>query len=339
MKMRKTVKKPKIDFVLIWVDGNDPEWQKEKNKYDENNDKGDSTIIRYRSWDNLQYWFRGVEKFAPWVNKIHFVTWGHLPPWLNVNHPKLHIVNHKDYIPEEYLPTFNANTIEMNLHRIEGLAEQFVYFNDDMFITNYVKPDDFFKNGVPRDVFGLNCIYFGKKSAGFFNGNDVELINIHFDKKQCFKKDFRKWYHPINGWKSLVRTTMLMIWPWFPGFYYSHLPSNFLKSTFKEVWKLEEETLKATCRDKFRTKSNVNQWLIKYWQLASGNFIPRSRKIGRCFHIKERNYGLALNSVREGRYKMICINDTIYTENFEKKKREVQEAFQKLLPEKSGFER
>ena len=173
--------------MLIWVDGNDPEWQKEKNKYDESNDKGDSTIIRYRSWDNLQYWFRGVEKFAPWVNKIHFVTWGHLPPWLNVNHPKLHIVNHKDYIPEEFLPTFNANTIEMNLHRIKGLAEQFVYFNDDMFITDYVKPEDFFKNGVPCDVFALNCIYFGKKSAGFFNGNDLELINIHFDKKEASK--------------------------------------------------------------------------------------------------------------------------------------------------------
>ena len=55
----------KIDFVMIWVDGNDPEWQKEKNIYDKSNDKGDSTIVRYRSWDNLQYWFRGVDT-SPW---------------------------------------------------------------------------------------------------------------------------------------------------------------------------------------------------------------------------------------------------------------------------------
>ena len=86
------------------------------------------------------------------------MTWGHLPEWLDTTNPKLHIVNHKDYIPEEFLPTFNANTIELNLHRIEGLADQFVYFNDDMFVTNYVKPAEFFKNGIPRDVFALNCI-------------------------------------------------------------------------------------------------------------------------------------------------------------------------------------
>ena len=183
----------KIDFVMIWVDGNDPEWQKEKNKYDSSTEKGDNTIVRYRSWDNLQYWFRGIEKFAPWVNKVHFVTWGHLPPWLNKEHPKLNIVNHRDYIPEKYLPTFNANTIELNLHRIEGLSEQFVYFNDDMFITDHVKPRDFFRGGRPMDTYSMDCIFFAKKSAGFFNGNDIELINTHFNKNECMKKHFTKY--------------------------------------------------------------------------------------------------------------------------------------------------
>ena len=92
----------------MWVDGNDPEWQKEKNNYDKK-DNADGSIVRYRDWDLLQYWFRGVEKFAPWVNKVYFITWGHLPKWLDTSNPKLVIVNHKDYIPEEYLPTFSAN--------------------------------------------------------------------------------------------------------------------------------------------------------------------------------------------------------------------------------------
>ena len=35
-----------IDFVVTWVDGNDPN-------------------VRFRDWDNMQYWFRAVEKFAP----------------------------------------------------------------------------------------------------------------------------------------------------------------------------------------------------------------------------------------------------------------------------------
>lgn len=194
-----TVNNNKIDFVIIWVDGNDPEWRKEKAKYDGSNYKGDGSDIRFRDWDNLQYWFRGIEKYTPWVNKVHFVTWGHLPSWLNTEHPKLNIVNHKDYIPEQYLPTFNSHTIELNLHRIEGLAEQFVYFNDDMFITQPMKPEDFFNKGLPCDTFAMNAIYFGKDSAGFFNGADMEVINEHFNKKEALKENFFKWYNVKNG--------------------------------------------------------------------------------------------------------------------------------------------
>ena len=328
----------KIDFVMIWVDGNDPEWQKEKNKYDSSGEKGDNTVVRYRSWDNLQYFFRGVEKFAPWVNKIHFVTWGHLPPWMNTSHPKLNIVNHRDYIPEKYLPTFNANTIELNLHRIEGLADQFVYFNDDMFVTAPVKPEDFFRDGRPMDTYSLDCIYFGKKSAGFFNGNDIELINIHFDKNECMKRDFRKWFSLRNGIKRVIKTHALNMWPWFPGMYYNHLPGNYLKSTFVKIWELEGDTLDATCMDKFRTKSNCNQWLMKFWQLAEGLPVPRGVGIGRCFHIKDNIWDEALDSIARGRYRLICINDTIYTKDFDLQKQQVIDAFETLLPEKSAFE-
>ena len=167
----------KIDFVIIWVDGGDPEWQAEKSKYQSDTENTDTRSIRYRDWDNLQYWFRAVEKYAPWVNKIHFVTWGHLPSWLDTTNPKLNIVNHKDYIPPEYLPTFSSHTIELNLHRIEGLAEQFVYFNDDMFLNKPVRPDDFFKNGLPCDTADVHCIYFANDSAGHFHGADIEVIN------------------------------------------------------------------------------------------------------------------------------------------------------------------
>ncbi len=136
----------KIDFVLLWVDGSDLRWLEEKNRYSDSGGivSASQSAARYRDWDNLQYWFRGVEKFAPWVNKIYFITWGHTPSWLNKAHPKLKIVNHRDFIPEEYLPTFNSNAIELNLHRIDGLSEHFVAFNDDMFIIDHVEARDFF---------------------------------------------------------------------------------------------------------------------------------------------------------------------------------------------------
>src|SRR5699024_7559051 len=114
----------KIDFVITWVDDSDSDWLNAKNSYVENEVK-DSRDIRYRDWDTLHFLFRGIEKFTPWVNKVFLVTWGHLPKWLNLNHPKLRVVKHEEFIPKKYLPTFNSHTIELNLHRIKDLSERF----------------------------------------------------------------------------------------------------------------------------------------------------------------------------------------------------------------------
>ena len=63
-----------IDFVILWVDGNDPAWREEfvRTRQAENDDASE---IRYRDWRNLHYWFRSAERFAPWVRKVHFITW------------------------------------------------------------------------------------------------------------------------------------------------------------------------------------------------------------------------------------------------------------------------
>lgn len=328
-----------IDFVIIWVDGSDPKWRAEKDKYDTRVKSTSNSEVRFRDWDNLQYWFRGVEKFAPWVNKVHFVTCGHLPDWLNTENPKLHIVNHRDYIPEKYLPTFSSHTIELNLHRIEGLSEQFVYFNDDMFITAPTKPDDFFRNGKPRDTFALDCIYFNTDSAGYFNGADVTVINKYIRKKTALLKNFGKWFDPRNGAKNVLRTLLLVPWWYFQGFYYQHTPSSFLKSTFDELWEKELETLDTTCSHKFRQSGDVNQWLMKYWQLATGNFEVRRDSFAYCYHVKEENYSDLLKDIPSKKHNMLCINDVNETYDFESKKEGVKAAFEKLLPEKSSFEK
>lgn len=106
-------------------------------------------VCRYRDWASFRYWFRAVEKYAPWVRYVHLVTWGHVQSWLNLECPKLKIVNHKDYMPPEYLPTYNCNPLELNLFRISGLSEHFVYFNDDMLLARPVAPEDFFIGGKP----------------------------------------------------------------------------------------------------------------------------------------------------------------------------------------------
>ncbi len=280
-----------------------------------------------------------MEKYAPWVNKIHFITWGHLPSWLDTSNPKLHIVNHRDYIPEQYLPTFNSNTIELNINRIEGLAEHFVLFNDDMFITKPVTPSDFFIDGKPCDTYALDAIYFGRDSVGATNGNNIAVINNNFKKKEQLKKDWKKWYSPANGIKRVIRTALLYPWKWFPGMYYLHIHTNLLKSTMDTVWEKEYEVLDSTCRAQFRQPTNdVNQWLFKNWQLATGISVPVNGKEMHCFHIHESSSD-ACEAIRAGKFKIICVNDTGKTVDFEKKVIEVKEAFQQLLPEKSKFEK
>lgn len=337
------MEKEKIDFVIMWVDGDDPLWQKEKSKYDLNSN-ADGSIYRYRDWDLLRYWFRGVEKFAPWVNKIYFITWGHLPKWLNVDNEKLVIVKHEDYIPEKYLPTFSANTIENNIFRINELSEHFVLFNDDLFLINNVKMTDFFKNGKPLDTPALN-VHCPKKSliSQYFCINDVNIINEYFDFKESLSNNRMKWFNLKNG-KALLRTIVLKKCPRFPGFWQHHLSSSFCKSTFEEVWNKEFEILDNTCMHKFRETSDVNQWLFKEWQLASGNFENRSHNFGRSFYIDRdglnQNGSDIIYYIRKQKGKMIAINDGPMNEDeFENFKKSLKASFQSILSDKSTFEK
>ena len=70
-----------VDFVVTWVDSNDKKWQEEKelNFKEQFNSPLLNDESKYRDWDFFRFWFRAVEANAPWVNKIHLVTSGHVP--------------------------------------------------------------------------------------------------------------------------------------------------------------------------------------------------------------------------------------------------------------------
>lgn len=326
----------KIDFVIIWVDGNDKKWQAERLKYESNH--SDNRDIRYRDWNNLQYWFRGVEKFAPWVNKVHFVTWGHIPEWLNTENPKLNIVRHDEYMPKEYLPTFNSNAIELNIHRIKGLEEQFVYFNDDMFICNHVSKEDFFKDGIPTDSGILSpIIQENKQGIGTTVANNIGIINEHFNKNDQINKKILNWYNPCYGIQN-IKNIFLLPWEKFCGFYEIHIASNFLKTTFLNLWNLESDELQKTSMHKFRNvKEDLNQWVMRDWQLASNNFVPRKTNFGINFDLSKQLIEANI-AISKQKYKMICLNDSDKVEDFELAKEMINLSFDKILSQKSSFE-
>lgn len=332
----------KIDFVIPWVNGSDLNWLTEKEQYKPGT-LADASSHRYRDWDNLQYWFRGVEKFAPWVHKIYFITWGHVPAWLNIKHPKLQIVNHKDYIPTQYLPTFSANPIELNMHRIKGLEEKFVYFNDDMFLVSPVNECDFFEKGEPCDsaVLSVHCYQRGIIES-HIPLSDVGVINDFFDMHQVIKRDFSKWLQPCYGLSLLLRSACLMPSPRFPGFWQHHLPTSFCKSTFQEVWEKVPEIMDETCSHKFRNTMDVNQWLMREWKICKGEFVPRGRKFGRSFHIDRKGLKILPDIqeyIEKQKGKIVVINDGVMSEKeFDDAREKICSSFQKILPEKSEFE-
>lgn len=332
----------KIDFVLTWVDDGDPEWLKEKEKYSKQNNptkefKSVTAENVYRDWEILRFWFRAVEKYAPWVNKIFFVTYGHIPSWLNTEHEKIVVVNHTDFLPADALPTFNSRAIETSFHKIKGLSEQFVYFNDDFFINDDVKEEDFFVEGTPKDSAILSPIVPNRYTTANIQVNDVEIINDYFSKKEVLKKDFKKWFTFLYR-KKILRSILFSPFGTFVGFYEPHIPNSYLKSTFEKVWELEKATLTMTTYSKFRNKNNVNQWLFRYWQLASGNFVPRSIQFGKFYQLAKDNTEL-FDDIENAKHKVICINDTFEGIDYEKTKNDLIASFQKKFPQKSTFER
>ena len=326
-----------IDLIVPWVDGTDPVWQAEKAKYAPA-PRGDDRVIRYRSWDHFRYFFRGVEQNLPWVRTVHFVTWGHLPAWLNAAHPKLHIVRHTDYIPPAYLPTFSANPIELNLHRIEGLAEHFIFANDDTFFLRPLEPDFFFKNGLPADSAIQNVLQFkARDGIDHIVANDLTLLNSHFSKKECIQKNRGKWFSPRYK-RGALQNLYLQRFTNFTGFLDPHMPNAFLKRTFEAVWAAEPDYLDNVCRSRVRSYGDVNQWLMRYWQLAAGDFIPTAPNRGRLFAIGRDDAAIE-TAVKTAAFPMLCLSDHDETVDFEREDRFISALLGGRFPAPSAFER
>ncbi len=328
----------KIDFVVTWVDGNDPEWQEEKAKYDTRVADNSATKNRFRDWDLMRYWFRGVEKFAPWVNNVYLVTCGHYPKWLNLDNPKLKLVKHSDYIPAELLPTFNSNVIEMHLNNIEELSEQFVLFNDDIYLIAESTPEDFFVDGKPCEA-ALLGILSSKDYQDVFPHillNNSAIINKHFNKKEVLKNHRGKMFSLKYG-KDVLRTILLKPFVNFSDFRDMHLPSSHLKSNFDEIWKLEPEIMYNATKSRFRSKEDVNHWLVKDWYICKGDFVPRSAKWGQKFELGVDNGECEYIKMQKGQ--VVCINESGNDIDFESTQKNLVDAFEAILPEKSSFEK
>lgn len=321
-----------IDLVYAWVDGNDPEWRAKRDRYmpatSANKSPQSWTEARWRDNDELRFSLRSVEKCAPWVNHIYIITDAQCPRWLNINHPKVTIVDHRDILPHEALPVFSSHAIESCIYKIPGLSEHFIFGNDDTFFGAPVTPDVFFKPDGTPIVRVMGALMKPHKARRGGNYKRVllhmqELVNERWGKRIMYAP-----HHNFDGYR---------------------------KSDFEYCVSLMPEAWERTSFRRFRNNKDMQRCFVSYYLVATGQ--AEMRKVYRY----NRIYGIVehLKAFITGRYAadsrwirlvnpdfqrefdkynplMFCMNDSEYSTNDDCNR--MVAFLTGLFPDKSSFE-
>lgn len=310
-----------IDLVYTWVDGNDPVWQAKKAYWQKQYAPDDEYAIspaRWRDRDELKYSLRSVEQYMPWVNNIYIVTDNQVPAWLNINHPKIKIVDHSEIFPAEALPVFNSIAIESRLAHIPDLSEHFIYSNDDFFTATYLSPDFFFTaDGKP-------IFYQELYSKSYING----LLEQYKDEM----------------WAKLWQLPTKLIAEKFGGepFYMidTHTMGAISKSDFLEAEKIFPEEFKRTTYSKFRTENDLNFGIVSMLEFLNQRVVVKgANQVDKKFNCKTAGV-LIMGHMEELESKkpcQFCLNDT--QTNSEELNRKHVLYMQQKFPYKSAFEK
>lgn len=291
------------DIVITYVNGLDSEWLADYAKYT------DTPVMtkRFRDWGTLPYLLRGIEKNMPFVRNVFLVVArdSQVPSW--VNRENLKVVLHSDFIPSDFLPTFNSNTIESFLHRIPGLGERFLYFNDDMFPMLPSMESDFF----PRE---------GYIRIGF----STHLLKSNMYKHICANSD------------ALVRRALRL-----PASAFfvrpQHICSPMLKSVNEELFsKMENEISGAVSR--IRNADNYTQYIYLDYLYYKGK-VERGRISNKHFSVAATTESKLKNFVSNPDRSFCCVNDVHLSDShYISMRAALLSAFESLYPSKSRYE-
>lgn len=291
-----------MDLVLTYVNGLDPVWQKE---YEEATNVPILTK-RYRDWGTLRYLLRAVERNMPFIRKVHLIVSGEsqVPEWVNRN--EVDVVLHRNIIPEEYLPTFNSNTIELHIPFIKDLDEEFIYSNDDIFPMMECRAEDFFQEG--RGIIGMSC---------------------HIFYPDMFKKICR------NSDRAARRALGLS-----PRCYFlrpQHICAPMRRSKCLEVY----EKLRGQLRDSLtrtRMAHNITQYLFTDYLYLQGGIINR-RQSSRHLSMAVASPQKIERNLRNPERKLVCINDVELSDRgYQEMQQMLDRVFAELFPTKSKYE-
>jgi len=342
----------KIDFVLPWVDGNDSQWIAQKEKYTNSTNSQKDTHIqsRFRDMNTLKYVLRSIEQHAPWYNKIYLITTGHTPPWLELSHPKIELVRHDEFfIDKSALPVFNSSAIEMNLVNINGLADNFIYLNDDTIIIQPVNKDRFFRNGKVVDFFCHGWIPRGELFSKIKGrdtwvdslNNNLKLINkdynsLHLNKEMLYSSNYSMKCKISNFIYKNFYKELFWITHW-------HHPQPYTKKTIESVYNKYKDELIACSHNRFRSNKDLTQYIYRYWHLINGDFIPYNHNDGFVAKISSLEY---LSKTRDflnnsKNINFVCFNDqmnSVSDEEFNKCRVFLTNYLETIFSKKASFE-
>ena len=282
-----------IDIVFSWVDGTDLEFQRARARRMQSYvvGEGDDHEARFRQIDELRYALRSVYVYAPWIRRIFIATDSPTPHWL-ADHPKVTVVRSEEFfVDPSVLPTHNSQAVESQLHHIPGLAEHFLYSNDDMFFGRPVTPDMFFSpGGITRFIEAETRIGLGTSAperSGFENAARVNR-NVLFDRF------------------GITITRHL-----------EHSAAPLRKSVLAELEREFPEEFARTAANAFRNRADISvtNSLYHYYALVTGRAVAQTDARVKYVDTTTRA-GLKMMDglIKKRSFDMFCLNDGSFPE-------------------------
>lgn len=235
----------KIDFVIAWVDGSDPNHQAKRAKFLGEIPSSDATrSTRFASDDEIYFSIASILKYVPYCGKIYIVTDQQSPRFIAefeeqglCSTDQISVVDHQVIFKglEHYLPTFNSLSIETVLWRIPNISDHFIYLNDDFFLNAPSKLTDFIENDQHK-------IYGSLKSNS--------LIKAKYNLRVGLKKYFNKPMQPKYTFAQMLSAELIGL-----DQYYEihHRPHILSRELFKAYFEQHQDVLKKQIAHRFRS--------------------------------------------------------------------------------------
>ncbi|GAA1854094.1 stealth family protein [Brevibacterium marinum] len=311
-----------VDIVYTWVDGDDSAWRQRKRAVEaalEHGTVNETATIssRFTSRDELKYSLRSVEAYASWVNHIYIVTDGQVPVWLNREHPKITVVDHREiFTDSDALPVFNSHAIESQLHHIPGLSERYVYLNDDIFFLRPTDPSLFFTgNGHSKFFPSKASLDIGPPSV-----RDLPVLSAAKRNREFLQDRFDRTV--TNKFK--------------------HTPHPQLRSVLSKMETEHSTEFERVARSTFRHPDDLSipSALYHFYAYAIGRAIPSSIRYAYMDIAREDAELYFLRLYRRRDLDVLCLNDTNTAGADQEKLDEMMREFLEYqLPIPSTFEK